>query len=101
MICVVPFRQNIQPEGQDNYSNVLPLFGDRIDQLAKISDGNLDYGCTVTDVDAIFSPAAAPGCPTVERIDLKRGFAFVFFNDAAGDSERDAVEALVSDINGR
>ena len=36
----------------------------------------------------------------VDRIDVKRGFCFVFLKDAASQQDKEQVERFVSDING-
>jgi hypothetical protein len=36
----------------------------------------------------------------VDRLDLKRGYCFVFLKDVANVAEKEQVERFVSDING-
>jgi hypothetical protein len=36
----------------------------------------------------------------VDRIDIKRGFCFVFLKDAASQEEKDQIEAFVAAIQG-
>jgi hypothetical protein len=36
----------------------------------------------------------------VDRLDLKRGYCFVFLKDVANMAEKEQVERFVSDING-
>ena len=70
--------------------------------------GNLTPGYRAEDVTAIFSrpqvpPSVAEGtyAPVpVDRIDLKRGYCFVFLKDAANMAEKESTEQYVSAING-
>ena len=43
---------------------------------------------------------AVAGPVAVERLDLKRGFCFVFLKDVATQEEKERAEAYVSQING-
>ena len=70
--------------------------------------GNLKTGYSATGVTEIFTRPIGPRnsdpekyCPlAVDRVDLKRGYCFVFLKDATSQAEKDSAERLVSDING-
>ena len=65
--------------------------------------GNLSHSVTVSDVEKIFSdPITDDGTApiSVDRVDLKRGFCFVFLKDAENQDEKDRTESYVSRING-
>lgn len=63
--------------------------------------GNLDMGATTEDISDLFTRPALnfPAMP-VERVDLKRGYAFVFLCDARSQEEKDRVEQYVDGIQG-
>ena len=63
--------------------------------------GNLDMGVTAEDISDLFTRPALnfPAMP-VERVDLKRGYAFVFLCDARSQEEKDRVEQYVDGIQG-
>jgi len=64
--------------------------------------GNLSAYCNVEDIEDIFHrPVINIGGPiSVDRVDLKRGFCFVFLRDAKTLSDKDRTERYVSQING-
>jgi hypothetical protein len=70
--------------------------------------GNLHINYEAADVQAIFTrPFKAPGSPEgtinpipVDRVDLKRGYCFVFLKDASSQEEKEKVERFVSALNG-
>jgi arginine/serine-rich splicing factor 4/5/6 len=70
--------------------------------------GNLRTEYATADVHEIFSrPIAPPDTPPgtfrpipIDRIDLKRGYCFVFLKDATSQDDKDMVERFVSAING-
>jgi hypothetical protein len=63
--------------------------------------GNLEYGATADEIEDIFMRPALDMPPmAVERVDLKRGFCFVFLKDLHSDEERERVERYVEGING-
>lgn len=65
--------------------------------------GNLNHNVISSDVEKIFSePITDDGAAPVpvDRVDLKRGFCFVFLKDAENQDEKDRAEAYVSRING-
>ena len=73
--------------------------------------GNLTHDCQANDISNIFEgpivSCAGPGevgdpnrPMPVDRVDLKRGFAFVFLRDAASEDDKRRAEDFVSLING-
>ena len=63
--------------------------------------GNLDMNVTAEDISDLFTRPALNTPPmSVERVDLKRGFAFVFMNDAQSQSDKERVEDYVDGIQG-
>jgi len=70
--------------------------------------GNLTNNYTAAEVRMVFETPQQPpnneGLPydpiPVERVDLKRGYCFVFLQDVATDEEKKRVESFVSIING-
>jgi len=76
--------------------------------LRPIFLGNLSHSCLATDVEKIFtSPAGGSGDAgevqppvPVDRVDMKRGYGFVFLKDAVSQAEKDRAERYVQDISG-
>lgn len=75
--------------------------------LRPVFFGNLSHGATAADVDAIFSnPPSSMGDGEVkmpypvDRVDMKRGYAFVFLKDPPSLSEKERTEHYVGEING-
>mmetsp|Transcript_26527 Transcript_26527/g.39294 ORF Transcript_26527/g.39294 Transcript_26527/m.39294 type:complete len:200 (-) Transcript_26527:1269-1868(-) len=63
--------------------------------------GNLDMGVTAEDISDLFTRPALNLPPmSVERVDLKRGFAFVFMHDAQSQSDKERIEDYVDGIQG-
>jgi hypothetical protein len=72
--------------------------------------GNLINGYSAEDISNVFEKPAIPvagpdgGDPLrpipVERVDLKRGYCFVFLKDAINQGEKARAEQFVSEING-
>lgn len=70
--------------------------------------GNLNHTFTAADVIEIFErPIVPPDLPPdaydpipVDRVDLKRGYCFVFLKDAATQADKERAERFVSDLNG-
>ena len=65
--------------------------------------GNLSHSVVMSDVEKIFTdPITDDGTAPipVDRVDLKRGFCFVFLKDAENQDEKDRTESYVSRING-
>ena len=65
--------------------------------------GNLESGVRAEDISKVFeSPVLGDDITpvAVERLDLKRGFCFVFLKDVATQEEKERAEAYVSQING-
>ena len=77
-------------------------------ELRPVFLGNLKTGYSTTEVTEIFNrPIVPPGSPEgkygpvpVDRVDLKRGYCFVFLKDATSQAHKDMAEQFVSDING-
>ena len=84
-------------EGSASAVNVRPVFL-----------GNLSPGVRSEDIMEIFSRPMTPSDASkdsynpvaVDRVDIKKGFCFVFFKDAANAAERDQVERFVAGIQG-
>ena len=67
--------------------------------------GNLNSTFTAEDVMEVFERPITPANTTfdsipVERVDLKRGYCFVFLKDAVSQEAKQNAERFVSDING-
>eukprot|EP00562_Extubocellulus_spinifer_P004407 CAMPEP_0178526878 /NCGR_PEP_ID=MMETSP0696-20121128/30965_1 /TAXON_ID=265572 /ORGANISM="Extubocellulus spinifer, Strain CCMP396" /LENGTH=378 /DNA_ID=CAMNT_0020158417 /DNA_START=113 /DNA_END=1250 /DNA_ORIENTATION=+ len=65
--------------------------------------GNLNHTAVVEDIEKIFTePITGEGVPPVpvDRVDLKRGFCFVFLKDAESQEAKERAENYVSTING-
>jgi hypothetical protein len=67
--------------------------------------GNLNHSYNSGDVRDIFerpiNPPNSNFLPVpVERVDLKRGYCFVFLKDALSQEAKENAERFVSDING-
>jgi arginine/serine-rich splicing factor 4/5/6 len=70
--------------------------------------GNLRGMFEAEQVTDIFTkPIVPPGTEegkfspfSVDRIDVKRGYCFIFLNDAASQADKEEAEAFVSAING-
>jgi arginine/serine-rich splicing factor 4/5/6 len=60
--------------------------------------GNMNNNYTAENVKDIFENADPP--IPVDRVDLKRGYCFVFLKDAATEGDKQRAENFVSDING-
>ena len=65
--------------------------------------GNLRPDCETDDILDIFRRPLLPGyeAVNVQRIDLKKGFCFVFFKDAKNPDERERTERYVMELNGK
>lgn len=63
--------------------------------------GNLDIRVTAEEISDIFTRPAldVPPMP-VERVDLKRGFAFVFLKDAKTQEDKERVQRYIDGIQG-
>jgi len=69
--------------------------------------GNLDFNVRTEDIEDMFwKPVlesglldGGSGIP-VERVDLKRGFGFVFLNDAKTEGDKERIERYVREISG-
>jgi len=63
--------------------------------------GNLDLHVTAEEISDIFTRPAldVPPMP-VERVDLKRGFAFVFLKDAKTQEDKERVQRYIDGIQG-
>ena len=69
--------------------------------LRPVFVGNLDYNCSVEDLEDLFLRPVRRGDPMpVDRVDLKRGYAFVFFQEARNQNDKDRLERYVDEING-
>jgi len=67
--------------------------------------GNLSNSYTSSDIMELFERPINPPNGNfkpvlVDRVDLKRGYCFVFLKDATSEDDKDNVERFVSDING-
>lgn len=69
--------------------------------LRPVFMGNLEYGCTVEDLEDLFKrPLRGMEPIPIDRVDLKRGYAFVFFQEARSQNDKDRLERYVDEING-
>jgi len=70
--------------------------------LRPVFMGNLDYNCTVNDIEDLFIRPVRNGMEPVaiDRVDLKRGYAFVFFQEARSEEDKERLERYVDEING-
>jgi arginine/serine-rich splicing factor 4/5/6 len=68
--------------------------------------GNLNHTYTAEQACEIFERPISPnsnvdyGVMSVERVDLKKGYCFVFLKDAINQEQKSKTERFVSDING-
>lgn len=86
--------------------------GDGGPAVRPIFFGNLSQGCLAADVEAIFEHPVVdvrggmedhgdPRRPiALERVDMKRGYCFVFLRDVATMAEKERIENYVNEING-
>eukprot|EP00571_Detonula_confervacea_P004612 CAMPEP_0172328858 /NCGR_PEP_ID=MMETSP1058-20130122/60570_1 /TAXON_ID=83371 /ORGANISM="Detonula confervacea, Strain CCMP 353" /LENGTH=410 /DNA_ID=CAMNT_0013045991 /DNA_START=1022 /DNA_END=2254 /DNA_ORIENTATION=+ len=71
--------------------------------------GNLSHGCMASDIENIFNnPAPSSGSMDgevkmpvpLDRVDMKRGYAFVFLKDPESLAAKELAETYVAEING-
>jgi hypothetical protein len=68
--------------------------------------GNLNHTYTAEQACEIFERPISPnsnvdyGVMPVDRVDLKKGYCFVFLKDAVSQEQKSKTERFVSDING-
>lgn len=63
--------------------------------------GNLDLGVTTEEIADLFTHPAMDIPPmSIDRIDVKRGFAFVFLNDVKSEDEKERISRYVDGLNG-
>ena len=68
--------------------------------------GNLIPGYTAEQVTDIFERPVQPKSEkqyepiSVDRIDQKRGYCFIFLKDATTQADKERVESFISDLNG-
>jgi RNA recognition motif-containing protein len=87
---------NSHPSVPSNSSNIIGSA-----HIRPIFLGNLDMNVTAEDISDLFTRPALNAQPmSVERVDLKRGFAFVFMNDAQTQGDKDRIEQYVDGIQG-
>ena len=102
----LPSHDQQPPRGSDsngvsnaNNNNDNNMIGSA--HLRPVFIGHLDYGCTVEDIEDLFiRPIRGMEPLAVDRVDLKRGYAFVFFQEARSQSDKDRLERYVDEING-
>lgn len=69
--------------------------------LRPVFMGNLDFGVTVEDIEDLFlRPMRGMDPVPIDRVDLKRGYAFVFFQEARSQTDKERLERYVDEING-
>ncbi len=69
--------------------------------LQPVFMGNLDFGVTVEDIEDLFlRPMRGMDPVPIDRVDLKRGYAFVFFQEARSQTDKERLERYVDEING-
>lgn len=104
----------IPPAPHDDASHIAERNGDSGGEpigsaaIRPVFLGNLRPNYVAGDIQDIFSrPIPPPHTPegtympiAVDRIDLKRGYCFVFLKDAGSQAEKDMAERFVSAING-
>eukprot|EP00568_Trieres_chinensis_P011333 CAMPEP_0183303136 /NCGR_PEP_ID=MMETSP0160_2-20130417/8686_1 /TAXON_ID=2839 ORGANISM="Odontella Sinensis, Strain Grunow 1884" /NCGR_SAMPLE_ID=MMETSP0160_2 /ASSEMBLY_ACC=CAM_ASM_000250 /LENGTH=185 /DNA_ID=CAMNT_0025465999 /DNA_START=13 /DNA_END=566 /DNA_ORIENTATION=+ len=61
--------------------------------------GNLTHSCRADEIARIFNECPDGPIP-VDRVDLKRGFCFVFLMDAKSEEDKVRAENFVSQLNG-
>eukprot|EP00559_Dactyliosolen_fragilissimus_P006230 CAMPEP_0184871380 /NCGR_PEP_ID=MMETSP0580-20130426/40687_1 /TAXON_ID=1118495 /ORGANISM="Dactyliosolen fragilissimus" /LENGTH=384 /DNA_ID=CAMNT_0027374033 /DNA_START=925 /DNA_END=2079 /DNA_ORIENTATION=+ len=95
------------PNGQSMYDSGAPNQHSRSDiigsaHIRPVFLGNLSMECIAEDIEDLFiRPIIDVGGPIpVDRVDLKRGFGFVFLQDAKVQADKDRTERYVSHING-
>lgn len=76
------------------------MIGDAL--MKPVFFGNLSAYCNAEDIEEIFHrPVIDIGGPIpVDRVDLKRGFCFIFLLDAKTQDDKDRVERYVTELNG-
>ena len=62
--------------------------------------GNIDHNCITDDIEDIFLRPNIGSPIPIDRVDLKRGFCFVFLQDAKTQEDKERVEQYVSSLNG-
>jgi len=63
--------------------------------------GNLDLGVTTEEVADLFTHPAMDIPPmSIDRIDVKRGFAFVFLNDVKSEDVKERISRYVDGLSG-
>lgn len=73
--------------------------------------GNLSHTCTPLDLNLLFERPIVPvpfpdesGDPKdpfpVDRVDLKRGFCFIFLKDVKAQADKDRIERYISEVHG-
>ena len=88
----IPPREDHQAGENDN-----PMIGSA--HLRPVFMGNLDYSCTVEDLEDLFNRPPRGDPMAIDRVDLKRGYAFIFFQEARSQSTKDRLERYVDEIN--
>merc|ERR1712232_305720 len=91
-------------ENNNNTNNINADNNNSFEQRA-VFFGNLSTACTIKDIEDVFerpilNDVGLHGPIEIDRIDLKRGFGFIFLKNARSLDGRDAVEKYVQDLNG-
>mmetsp|Transcript_15552 Transcript_15552/g.27893 ORF Transcript_15552/g.27893 Transcript_15552/m.27893 type:complete len:207 (+) Transcript_15552:82-702(+) len=77
--------------------------------LRPIFLGNLSHNCVASDIETIFTnPSSGSSVDNgevkmpvaLDRVDMKRGYAFVFLKDPESLAEKERAENFVQEING-
>jgi len=98
--------EQVAGAGADTNDEKLPLSSASTDLIGSahirpIFLGNLDINVTAEEISDLFTRPYLDMPPMrVERVDLKRGFAFVFLEDAKSEDEKHRVERYVDGIQG-
>lgn len=98
--------EQVAGAGADTNDEKLPLSSASTDLIGSahirpIFLGNLDINVTAEEISDLFTRPYLDMPPMrVERVDLKRGFAFVFLEDAKSEDEKQRVERYVDGIQG-
>lgn len=95
-------RGKFENSNEDNYNT--SSFGS--EAMPPVFLGNLLSNYSADAVTALFEGPLQPSEKTnyfsipVDRIDIKRGYCFVFLKDARSLADKENVEGFVMDING-
>lgn len=91
--------EQMNPMPDESLNGSRPVIGSA--HIRPVFLGNLDIGVTTDEVADLFTRPAMDVPPfPVDRVDVKRGFAFVFLIDAKSEDDKENIERYVDRING-